>query len=107
MNDQTTPQAPEAPPIAFEVKNRSRADRAAKLLYGPTGRVWINRGLGVEVGTENGSERTVKGSGVDFAAALREDTKAYLSDDKTAFARARKFYQAGVDVTEFLMGRKL
>jgi hypothetical protein len=92
--------------VLFSVKNRSRAEKVAKILYGPTARFWMNRGDGVQVGVEKNGEGTVIGTGKNFAEALRRDIQDYLKDDATAWERAKQLF-VYADVTEFLMGRSL
>src|SRR4051812_22350454 len=89
---------------AFNVRNRTSADRIAKILYGPNARTWINRTIteagdtGVQVGTEKGTDKRVLTFGVDFAEALQMPVLTYLvsADSFTDLeARIRKMSVAG------------
>lgn len=106
----------EVPP--FTVKNRSRAQKLAKLLYGPLGRcfkvktynfqtsrgvagvdatigTFERRGPGVAVGTEQGDKRIIIGAGQDFTEALREPIRQYVMGGKT-LEETRKRFEAVV-----------
>lgn len=110
------------PPPPFQVPNRSRAQRVAKVLYGPTARVWLNRVVNVAVksdgisttferqekavviGTEVGQDRLFQTSGDDFSDALKVPVLDYINQ-ATSYADAKKrintMYAAGADVSEF------
>lgn len=87
--------------IPFGVPSRSRAQKLAKVLYGPQARVWINRSfnrkiaegfseeeqmrtvtlqreVGICVGTEQGAEKQILSGGKDFSEALRLPTETYI-----------------------------
>lgn len=79
------------PPPPFSIKNRSRAQKLAKVLYGPQARVWINRlvpvtdpdatpktTFGVQVGTERGAEKKILAQGETLSAALRVPVETYV-----------------------------
>lgn len=95
----------------FEVKNRSRAERIAKVLFGPNTRSWINRDVrdgvrGVQIGTEKGSAKEVFVDGVNFTEALRLSVKAYLNAAET-YEDAKKrisTMSSDCDVREFADG---
>lgn len=119
--NQEPPQEPAAPPPppAFSVPSRSKAQKLAKVLYGPLARVWINRlvpmsdpdgaaktAFGVQVGTEQGSEKKIIAQGETFSVALKAPTETYLKGgsnyDETK-ARFRTVFQFA-DASEFVVG---
>jgi hypothetical protein len=107
------PEVPEAPPLEFKVKNRSRAQKLAKLLYGPLGRCFkvksynvkvdekdgaatYKRHLhGVAVGTEQGDKRTIIGAGKTYTEALTEPIRQYVMGGKD-LAETRKRFESVV-----------
>jgi hypothetical protein len=60
-----------ARPVRVVAKNRSQAQRHAKLLFGPTARLWVRDGL-ISVGTESGKKSEILGQGLTFDEALRD-----------------------------------
>lgn len=90
VEDGGAKQAPVLPP--FTVANRSRAQRIAKLVYGPQGRVWLNRdvntkvsddtyvrAIGVRVGVEIQGKAQFYVGGKDFTEALKQVAEEYLA----------------------------
>lgn len=110
------------PPPPFSVKNRSRAQKLAKVLYGPMARVWINRSfnrkvaeleagtkyqrdVGVCVGTEQGAIKRILTGGKDFSEALKAPTETYVKG-ATDYDETKKRFRAVTpfaDVQEFVL----
>jgi hypothetical protein len=107
------------PPPPFSVKNRTRAQKLAKVLYGPMARVWVNRlvpltsrpdalvglGFGVQVGTEQGANKTILAQGETFSVALKLPTETYVKG-ATDYDETKKRFRAVTpfaDVQEFVL----
>ena len=92
----TEEQPPQFPP--FHVHNRSRAQRLARMILGPTARVWgavklspepgAPMGIGVRIGFQNGDKKNIVAEGKDFTDALQALVKSYLTTAPT-FAEAQ------------------
>lgn len=89
----------------FRVKNRSRAQRLAKVLYGATARTWINRKLdvfdgtlvGVQIGTEKDKDKKVLTSGTTFTEALLEPVQQYIKGASTYADTKRRIVVMAAD----------
>ena len=114
---------PRPPPPPFSVKNRSRAQKLAKVLYGPMARVWINRSVnvkvseadgktewkrietGVHAGVEQGTFKNVLAMGENFNAAFRGPVETYVKG-ATDYDETKKRFRAVTpfaDVQEFVL----
>lgn len=85
MVGETPKAAPQVDPmemmrqIPFVVQSRSRAQKLAKLLYGPLARVWVRKDAKqIEVGTEQGAEKKKLAEGKDFSEAFKIPTETYI-----------------------------
>lgn len=96
--------APEEPKVeipkpVFKVKNRSRAQKLTKLLYGPLGRVWVRKPISnlkaaqgtIEIGIEQNKTRTIKSSGSSFTNAFYEPIRQYVMGGDSLVATRKRF----------------
>jgi hypothetical protein len=119
-----TPETEQKPPVPpFMVPNRSRAERLAKLLWGPTARVWINRTVVPYPGAEplhgcvqvgipdvklppdySGPKHSVKAEGLTFSDALHDAVKQYVKGGNSYEDTKARIRRVAVDalVEEFV-----
>jgi hypothetical protein len=98
-----TTQTPVAEP--FSVASRAKAQKLAKLLYGPNGRCFINQMQGVAVGMETGKVRAAFGKGKTFTEALYLPIETYLKGGKDYDATLKRLQQVAVhaEIQEFVI----
>lgn len=94
--DQQQPQTVPDRPAPFQVPNRSKAQKPAKMILGPTARLWVYGDM-IKVGTEYGSSKEIAGAGVSFDAAMEGLVYRYLKEPTTYVEAKKRFWSVGAN----------